>query len=118
MGLEIRRQFFVGRAGVLDDLRETGFWPTTYVSVGAPEVGLHWHAHEAHAYIVEGRTSMIDGETGERHAVGPGDKIVVPARTLHAEGEVTERVVYILAAPDALPPDEFLAQHAPAELES
>jgi hypothetical protein len=34
----------------------------------------------------------------------------------HAEGAVKDRVVYILALPDPLPPDEFLAMHDPDEL--
>ena len=72
---------------------------------------------EVHAYIVDGDTDFLDAETGKRTAVTTGDKIVVPARTLHAEGAVKDRVVYILALPDALPPDEFLAMRDPEELE-
>jgi quercetin dioxygenase-like cupin family protein len=35
-------------------------------------------------------------ETGERIPLGPGDKLVLPAGAVHAEGEVTERMVYIV----------------------
>jgi len=116
MGVEIRKRFFKDRAAVLDDLKVTGFWPTTFVSGPSPGLEVHWHSHDVHAYVVEGRTSFMDGESGKRHSVGPGDKIVVPLRTLHAEGEVTDRVVYIIAAPEALPPDEFLKRHDPDDL--
>jgi uncharacterized RmlC-like cupin family protein len=113
MGAEIQKRFFENRADVLDDLKATGFWPTTFVSGPSAGREVHWHSHDVHVYVVEGQTSFLDGESGERHSIGPGDKIVVPPRTLHAEGEVIDRVVYIIAAPEALGPDEFLKPHAP-----
>lgn len=116
MGIEVRKGFFKSRSDVLDDLKATGFWPTTFVSGPSPGLEVHWHAHDVHAYVVEGHTSFLDGESGKRHSVGPGDKIVVPPRTLHAEGEVTDRVVYIIAVPAALAADEFLKLRAPDDL--
>lgn len=116
MGIEIQRGFFESRAEVLDDLKKTRFWPTTFVSGPSPGLDVHWHAHAVHAYVVEGATSFLDAESGERHPVGRGDKVVVPPRTLHAEGEVADRVVYIIAAPEPLPADEFLKQRPPDEL--
>jgi len=116
MGVEVQKQFFKTREDILDDLRATGFWPTTFVSGPSPGLEVHWHSHDVHAYVVEGHTSFLDGESGQRQSVGPGDKIVVPQRTLHAEGEVNDRVVYIIAAPEALPPDEFLKLRDPGDL--
>jgi mannose-6-phosphate isomerase-like protein (cupin superfamily) len=116
VGIEIHRQFFKNGVDVLDDLKATGFWPTTLVSGPSPGREVHWHSHDVHAYVMEGHTSFLDAESGERHPVEPGDKIVVPPRTLHTEGEVTDRVVYIIAAPDALPWDEFLKTYDPNDL--
>jgi mannose-6-phosphate isomerase-like protein (cupin superfamily) len=116
VGIEIHKRFFESRADVLDDLKATGFWPTTFVSGPSPGREAHWHSHDVHAYVVEGNTSFLDGESGKRHSVGPGDKVVVPMRTLHAEGEVADRVVYVIAAPEALPPEEFLKENAPEDL--
>ncbi len=45
-----------------------------------------------------------------------GDKVVVPAKVLHAEGAVQERVVYILALAQPLLSEDFLAMHNPDEL--
>ena len=117
MAIEIYPRFFTSRSEVLDDVKLNGTWPTTFVSGPSEGLHLHWHADEVHAYIVDGDTDFLDAETGKRTAVTTGDKIVVPARTLHAEGAVKDRVVYILALPDALPPDEFLAMRDPEELE-
>ena len=46
-------------------------------------------------YVLEG-SSYVLNEQGERFPLGPGDKLVIPAGAIHAEGEVTERMVYIV----------------------
>jgi hypothetical protein len=117
MAVEFYPQFFKNRDEVLDDVKSNGTWPTTFVSGPSEGLHLHWHSDEVHAYIMEGDTDFLDAESGKRTAVTTGDKIVVPARTLHAEGPVKDRVVYILALPDAVAPDEFLAMHEPEELD-
>ena len=116
MSIQIQKNFFKNRTEVLDDLKKSGFWPTTFVSGASPGLEVHWHSEEVHAYVVEGETSFLDDESGERQAVAAGDKIVVPPRTLHAEGEVRDRVVYIIAVPEAMPPDEFLKMRSPDEI--
>lgn len=116
MTVNIHKKFFRNRSDVMDDLKVSGFWPTTFVSGPSPGLEVHWHSEEVHAYILEGETSFLDAESGDSSPVGAGDKIVVPARTLHAEGEVLDKVVYIIAIPEALSPDEFLKIRTPEEL--
>jgi mannose-6-phosphate isomerase-like protein (cupin superfamily) len=116
MALKVYKSFFKKRAEVLGDLKASGFWPTTLISGPSPGREVHWHAEEVHGYVIEGETFFLDAESGERHRVGPGDKVVVPPRTFHAEGEVRDRVVYIIGVPEAMLPDEFLKQRAPEEL--
>lgn len=116
MALIFHREFFGTTGDVLDDVKRNGTWPTTFVSGPSEGLPVHWHAEEVHAYIVEGETDFLDGDTGARTSVGPGDKVVVPARALHAEGAVQTKVVYILALPGPLPPEEFLRMHSPEEL--
>lgn len=117
MAIEIYKQFFTHRNEVLEDIKSNDTWPTTFVSGPSDGLHLHWHADDVHAYIVEGETDFLDAESGKRTVVRAGDKVVVPARTLHAEGSVKDRVVYILAVPDALLPEEFLAIRDPKELD-
>ena len=38
---------------------------------------------------------MLD-ENGDRHDLEPGDKLEIPAGSVHAEGEVTQTTVYIV----------------------
>jgi hypothetical protein len=42
--------------------------------------------------------------------------VVIPARALHAEGAVKDRVVYLIALPGPLPSDEFLKARPEEEL--
>ena len=116
MAVEVAKGFFEKRDEVLDDLKASGFWPTTFVSGPSPGIEVHWHDVDVHAYVMEGTTSFLDAESGNRHSVGPGDKIVIPARTLHAEGEIADRVVYIIGLPEARPPDQQLRLLSPDDL--
>jgi mannose-6-phosphate isomerase-like protein (cupin superfamily) len=116
MSVKYHHQFFSSKDQVMDDIKDNGTWPTTYVSGPAEGPAVHWYADEIHAYIMEGETDFLDQQSGVRTPVGAGDKIVVPARTLHAEDSIKDRVVYILALPQPRLPDEFLAKEDPNDL--
>jgi quercetin dioxygenase-like cupin family protein len=118
MGLQIYSDFFKSTADVLDDVKKNKTWPTTFVSGPSEGLHVHWHSDEVHAYIMEGETDFLDAESGLRTPVKAGDKIIVPIKTLHAEGAVLDRVVYILALPRPLMPEEFLAMHDPDKLDA
>ena len=111
--MQVVHNFFQTKEQVLDDIRDQDLWPTTYVSERMEELPLHWHDVDNCGYVLEGSSYVLD-ENGERVPLGPGDKLIIPAGALHAEGEVTERMVYIVGIPDAanlferltlLPPD-------------
>lgn len=115
MPVEVERARYPTREQVLEDVKQSGFWPTTIVSGPSPQLPVHWHSEEVHAYVLDGETSIIDAESGVEHPVSCGDKIVVPARALHAEGASAMAVTYIVAVPEALPPGEFLKLRTPEE---
>ena len=108
MGLTVERASFANLSEVLDDVKSNNMWPTTFVS--GPSKGLpeHWHDYEVHAYVMEGNTWFMDGDTGKRLNVTQGDKVVIPERALHAESEVEDRVVYIVAIPELVMNRDFL----------
>jgi mannose-6-phosphate isomerase-like protein (cupin superfamily) len=93
--LQVVRNFHSSKAEVFDDLKRLDLWPTTYVSERMDELPLHWHDVDNVGYVLEG-SSYILNETGEQIPLGPGDKLVIPAGAVHAEGEVTDRMVYIV----------------------
>ena len=116
MSLKVITGFFETIDDVLDDIKHNQTWPTTFVSGPSEGLPVHWHSDEVHAYIMEGETDFFDKASGAKTPVGVGDKVIVPARTLHAEGAVKDRVVYILALPRPLQAEEFLTMHEPDTL--
>ena len=115
MALDVQRNFFSTRDEALDRIKESRYWPTTLVAGPSPGVDVHWHSEEVHAYILEGETWFLDGETGKRVPVRKGDRIVIPEGALHAEGVIEDRVIYYIALPRPLPRDEFLKLRPPEE---
>ena len=95
MTFKIHKSFFSTREEVLEDLKETGHWPTTYVSEKSPELPLHWHNLDITGYVMSGGTYLLD-EQGMRHDLDPGDKLEIPRGSLHAEGEVLVTTTYIV----------------------
>lgn len=117
MTVTVHRKFFNSIGDVLDDIKKNRTWPTTFVSGPSEGLPVHWHTEEVHAYVIEGETDFLDVGTNKRLPVGPGDKVVVPARTLHAEGAVKDKVVYVIGMPTAVPPREFLRMKQESDLQ-
>ena len=95
MNLTVDKGFFTSKDQVLEDIRKSGFWPTTYISNASPELPLHWHDGDIVGYVMEGETYLLD-EKAERIPLRAGDRLNIPAGALHAEGEVRDQVVYIV----------------------
>ena len=98
----VEKQYFSTKAEVMEDIRDTGYWPTTFISNRSPELPVHFHDHDIIGYVMEGETYLLDEEE-EKILIGPGDRLVIPKGAWHAEGEVTECVVYIVSLRDAIP---------------
>jgi mannose-6-phosphate isomerase-like protein (cupin superfamily) len=96
----VERQAFTSKDEALADLAALDLWPTTYVSERGDELPLHWHDVDNCGYVLEGSGYVLD-ENGERLDLGPGDKLVLPAGAVHAEGEMTERMVWIVGISEA-----------------
>jgi uncharacterized cupin superfamily protein len=113
--LQVLADAFANLGDVMADVAELGFWPTTYVSERSAEAPLHWHDADVTGYVLEGSSYILDAE-GVRHELVPGTKLVIPAGAVHAEGEVTDRMVYIVATDRAENLiDVLLPLHDPAD---
>jgi uncharacterized cupin superfamily protein len=98
----VEKGYFTDRAEVMEDIRDTGYWPTTFLSNKSPELPIHYHDHDIIGYVMDGETYLLD-ENGKRIEIGPGDRLVIPKGAWHAEGEVTDRVVYIVTLREPIP---------------
>ena len=98
--MRVIHNFFTTKSEVLADIDKLDFWPTTYVSDRMEELPIHWRDVDNCGYVLSGSSYVLD-EKGDRISLGPGDKLVIPAGAIHAEGEVTERMVYIAGLPVA-----------------
>ncbi|MGI9621964.1 MAG: cupin domain-containing protein [Acidimicrobiales bacterium] len=93
--MQVIKNAFTTKSEVMEDLNRLDLWPTTYVSERMDELPLHWHDVDNCGYVLEGSSYVLD-EHGNRIDLEPGDKLVLPAGAIHAEGEVSERMVYIV----------------------
>jgi len=110
--VEIQKGFFRTREDALEDILETGYWPHTYVSNRSPELPLHHHDHDLIGYVVEGETWLLD-ENGRRHTISAGDRLVIPKGAWHAEGEVRDRVLYLVTVREPVPLLEAILPREP-----
>jgi uncharacterized cupin superfamily protein len=93
--MQVIKNAFSSKEEAMADLTDLGLWPTTYVSERMDELPLHWHDVDNCGYVIEGSSYVLDAD-GERIELEAGDKLVLPAGAVHAEGEVLERMVYIV----------------------
>ncbi len=100
--MKIEKGYFTSQAEVMEDIRDSGYWPTTYISQKSPELPIHYHDHDIIGYVMSGHTYLLD-EDGERVPLAPGDRMVIPKGAWHAEGEVLEKVVYIVSFREPIP---------------
>lgn len=93
--MRVVKNAFATKEEALADLAELGLWPTTYVSERSDELELHWHDVDNCGYVIEGSSYVLD-EHGNEVPLDPGDKLVLPAGAVHAEGSSGERMVWIV----------------------
>lgn len=110
--MRVLHQHFSTKEEVLAEISRLDLWPTTYVSERMEELPLHWHDVDNHGFVLEGRSYVLD-ERGNRVELGAGDKLEIPSGALHAEGDVTERMVYIVGIPIAANLFEALTLNPP-----
>tara|TARA_A100001037_G_C15093947_1_gene610484 strand:+ start:593 stop:967 length:375 start_codon:yes stop_codon:yes gene_type:complete len=106
--MTVDKGYFSTHAEVMADIAKTGFWPTTYVSDPSPELPLHHHEEDIIGYLLEG-SSYVLGEEGERIELEPGDRLVLPKGSTHAEGAVFDRMVYVVTIRNPIPFIDALA---------
>lgn len=113
MTITIEHNAFSDRNDAMIDIQRCGTWPTTFVSGKSDGLQQHWHDHDVIAYVIEGETSFFDATQDAHLPIKTGDKVTIPRGTVHAEGPVEERIVYLLATPQAMKSRDFLKLQEP-----
>lgn len=108
----IEKGFFETKEEVMDDIKRSGFWPTTFISDKSPELPIHYHKYDIIGYVMEGSTYLLD-EDANKIPIGPGDRLDIPKGAWHAEGEVTAKVIYIVTLESPVPILEGIFPHEP-----
>jgi mannose-6-phosphate isomerase-like protein (cupin superfamily) len=93
--MTVDHSYFDTQADVMQDIAKTGFWPTTYVSDTSPELPVHYHNYDIIGYVMSGTTYVLS-EDNEKITINAGDRLNIPKGAWHAEGEVSEKVTYIV----------------------
>ena len=93
--MTVDHNYFDSQADVMQDIAKTGFWPTTYVSDASPELPVHYHNYDIIGYVMSGSTYLLS-EDNEKITISAGDRLNIPKGAWHAEGEVSEKVTYIV----------------------
>ena len=109
--MTIDRAFFSSKAEVMQDIAQTGYWPTTYVSGESPELPIHHHDYDIIGYVIEGSTYLLD-ENENRVEIGAGDRLNLPKGAWHAEGAATDRLTWIVSVREPVPFIEALMPRA------
>ncbi len=110
--LTVDHQYFENRKDVMADIAKTGYWPTTYISGTSPELPVHYHNYGIIGYVIEGSTYLLD-EDENRIEIKAGDRLNIPKGAWHAEGEVTDKMTYIVTISEPVPFVEALMPMEP-----
>ena len=84
MGIEVTQPGIESNQAVEAELRELGLHFLT-LDVPPVENTSHWHSFSSVFYITTGNLQLTDVESGAVLQAGPGSRVSVPAKTLHAE---------------------------------
>ena len=93
--LSVERGAFSSLNEALEQIAAQGLWPTTYISAPSPELPVHWHDCGIQGFLVKGDMYVRDGD-GNRVDLSAGDKLVLPPGALHAEGETTGEIIFVV----------------------
>ncbi|MFN3230949.1 MAG: hypothetical protein ACE363_02185 [Alphaproteobacteria bacterium] len=84
MGLEITNPGAKSAENIEAELTDQGLYFTP-LDVPPVENTSHWHDFSSVFYVVSGSAQLTDIESGIVHEIGPGSRVSVPAKALHAE---------------------------------
>ena len=109
MELKVTTGHFTDKREAIREISEAGWWPISWRDAPGDVSDAHKHDADQTLYLVEGQIEFgVNGETIQLH---PGDKLELPAFTIHTAA-APRGATYIVGMPKvdlfsehALPPD-------------
>ncbi len=105
------KRFFGSKEEAIADIKNEGFWPFAWMDKPGDSFEPHCHANDERLYLVEGSLDFEDVGTHRVFKLEPGDKLILPARTVH-RGRTDVGAKYIVSMKElvhfndhALPPE-------------
>ena len=92
MSIEVRRGIFASEAEAVAEFSGKGF-AAAAKDYEAGKTEPHRHDYDICLHVLEGEFRLSLVEEGEVHSFGPGDRLLVPAGTLHFEEHGRLRMV-------------------------
>ena len=84
MTIEFFPQHFESEAQARQEIEKAGLWQLKK-TIPPTQNETHWHAYDAHIYVLDGVLHLTDAATGKTYTCPQGSRIIVPARELHSE---------------------------------
>jgi mannose-6-phosphate isomerase-like protein (cupin superfamily) len=105
MELKVTTRYFTDKREAIQEISEAGWWPVSLRDAPGDEYEPHKHDADQTLYVVEG--SLEIQAKGNVYRLEPGDKLELPAFTVHSAATPTG-ATYIIG----LPKVDLLAEHS------
>jgi quercetin dioxygenase-like cupin family protein len=105
MELKVTAGYFKDKREAIAEISDAGWWPVAWRDAPGDVYEPHKHAADQTLYVVEGQIEF--GIDGEILRLSPGDKLELPAFTVHS-ASAPDGATYIVG----LPKVDLLSEHA------
>ena len=109
MELKVTKGHFKDKCEAIREISDAGWWPVSWRDAPGEVYEPHKHDADQTLYLVEGALEL--GVGADTHRLSPGDKLELPAFTVHS-AKAPGGATYIVGMPKvdllsehALPPD-------------
>ena len=105
MELKVTKGHFKDKREAIQEISDTGWWPVSWRDAPGDVYEAHKHDADQTLYVVEGQIEFgVDGKTLR---LNPGDKLELPAFTVHS-ANTPKGATYIVGVPKV----DLLSEHA------
>ena len=105
MELRVTPHYFEDKSEAIREISDAGWWPISWRDAPGEVYEPHKHDADQTLYLVEGSLELEVG--GKTHSLHPGDKLELPAFTVHS-AKAPSGATYIIGMPKV----DLLSEHA------